>query len=52
MLAQDALRPGLNLAEGDGFKPARAFQSERKTSDPGKEIQNTKLARWYLADEI
>ncbi len=52
MLAQDTLRPWLDLAEGYGFKPARALQPERKTSDPGKQIQDAKLARWYLADKI
>ena len=34
MFAQDALRPWLDLAKGDGFKSARAFKPERKTSDP------------------
>lgn len=52
MFPEDPLRPGLDLAKGDRLETARALQAKRKPSDPGKEIQDAKLARHCLADKI
>lgn len=48
MLGEYLSAEWIDFAEGNGFKPARAFQPEREAANAGKEIKNTQLLHTAL----